>query len=342
MIIIIKGLLALFWLALVPFAAGMFLLQKKQKAAAAEYLLTGYLILFSVAELFALLATWRKVSFHSLTIVYAVTVLSFAGCGIVCFVKKKRHLSELVELNTSVYFWAAVLLIALQTAMCVFLAHMDADDCMYVATATTSMHTDTVFQVNPYTGNAYKVLPGRYVLSPFPVFLAMISQLSAGLHPAITAHMIFPAVFLPVSYMVQYLIAGLFFREDQNARGIYLFLASLITGFSAYSVYNAGCFQIVRIWQGKALLAAMMLPLMFYFCMCIYLEKEKNYSWILLGLTDMSCCLLSSMGVILAMLVAGCWLVVSLIVNRNIHHVWKTLLCFVPSLILGVLYIWIS
>ena len=99
---------------------------------------------------------------------------------------------------------------------------------------------------------------------------------------------------------------------------------------------------MVRIWQGKALLAGMLLPAVFYLSMCIYLGNEKEYSWLLLGMADMSCCLLSSMGVILAPLMAGCFLIVSLITNRNIHHVWKTLLCFIPSVILGGIYIWIS
>ena len=342
MAIAIKGLLALFWLVAVPFAAGIPFLQKKQKCVAPEYLLVGYLVLFSVTEVLTLFVIWRKLPLHLLTMGYGGISLMLAAVGIFCFAKNKRHLSDIFTQNTSVYFWMAVLVIVLQTVMCVFLAHMDADDCMYVANATTSVHTDTIFQINPYTGREYTRLPERYVLSPFPVFLAVVSQLSAGLHPAIMAHMIFPAVFLPVCYMVQYLLGRKWFGEVQNAVGIYLFLVALITGFSAYSVYNAGCFQMVRIWQGKALLAGMLLPAVFYLSMCIYLGNEKEYSWLLLGMADMSCCLLSSMGVILAPLVAGCFLIVSLITNRNIHHVWKTLLCFIPSVILGGIYIWIS
>lgn len=342
MAIAIKGLLALFWLVAVPFAAGIPFLQKKQKCMAPEYLLVGYLVLFSVTEVLTLFATWKKLPLHLLTMGYGGISLILSVVGIFCFAKNKRHLSDIFAKNTSVYFWMAVLVIVFQTVMCVFLAHMDADDCMYVANATTSVHTDTVFQINPYTGREYTRLPERYVLSPFPVFLAVVSQLSAGLHPAIMAHMIFPAVFLPVCYMVQYLLGRKWFSEVQNAVGIYLFLVALITGVSAYSVYNAGCFQMVRIWQGKALLAGMMLPVVFYLSMCIYLGNEKEYSWLLLGMADMSCCLLSSMGVILAPLMAGCFLIVSLITNRNIHHVWKTLLCFIPSVILGGIYIWIS
>ena len=99
---------------------------------------------------------------------------------------------------------------------------------------------------------------------------------------------------------------------------------------------------MIRIWQGKALLASAFLPLLLYICQSVLMEKKPEYPWVLLAMADLSCCLLSSMGVILAPLMAGCFLIVSLITNRNIHHVWKTLLCFIPSVILGGIYIWIS
>ena len=144
MAIAIKGLLALFWLVVVPFAAGIPFLQKKQKCMAPEYLLVGYLVLFSVTEVLTLFATWKKLPLHLLTMGYGGISLILSVVGILCFAKNKRHLSDIFAKNTSVYFWMAVLVIVFQTVMCVFLAHMDADDCMYVANATTSVHTDTI------------------------------------------------------------------------------------------------------------------------------------------------------------------------------------------------------
>lgn len=96
------------------------------------------------------------------------------------------------------------------------MAHMDADDCFYVATATTDVYTDTIFEVDSYTGTAYRALPRRYVLSPFPVFLAVVSQLSGRLHPAVMAHMVFPAVFLSMAYMVQAVLAKNGFPEKKG------------------------------------------------------------------------------------------------------------------------------
>lgn len=338
--IIIKGILALFWLIVIPLGAGIPLLRKKQDCNFGEYLLTGYLLLFSVSEVFSLTATWLKLPLHVLSAAYGIVATGLALWGVYCFHKKKQPLfSKKMFAGVSVYMWLAFVLIIVQAVMCSVMAHMDADDCFYVATATTSIQSDSVFKVNAYTGGIYKKLPKRYILSPFPIFLAVVSQLSGGLHPAIMAHMVFPAVFVPVSYLVQYFIAKKLFGNDRNARGIYLLLAVLMTGFSAYSVYNTGSFQMVRIWQGKAVLAAMLLPMVFYLCLCLFVGKEKRYPWYFLAMATMSCCLVSSMGIVLAPLMIGCFLLASLVFNRDISHILRAFLCCLPSLLLGLIYI---
>lgn len=96
---------------------------------------------------------------------------------------------------------------------------------------------------------------------------------------------------------------------------------------------------MVRLWQGKALLAAAFLPLLFYLCISILLEKEPSHPWFLLILANISCCLLSSMGIILAPLMTGCFLAVCLLLTRKWKRVLLGLMCCLPSILLGILYI---
>lgn len=337
-----KGILAIFWLVAVPAFAGIPFLGKKKNRIFPEMILTGYLILFSVMEILTLPMTWMKMPLHVLTACYGAVSSVLAVWGFFCLKKRKiisLHLRKIRNINF--YLVLAILVIVLQVMMCTILAHMDADDCFYVATATTDVHTDTIFEINPYTGCKYGILPKRYVLSPFPVFLAVVSQLSGGLHPAIMAHVVFPFVFLPAAYMVQYCLARKWFKDDGKAQGIYLFLVALLCGFSGYSVYNAGNFQMVRIWQGKALLAATMLPFLLYLCISILLDKKADYPWGLLVLANISCCHLSSMGIILAPLMTGGFLIVCLIWSREWKCVMKGFLCCLPSIFLGIVYIFL-
>ena len=336
---LIKGMLALVWLVMVPAAAGVPFAGKKNPKSAGEIFLTGYLVLFTVMEVLTLPMTFLRMPLHVLTASYGAIAAALAVWGIFCLKKRGLPAGKKGGERTSLYFFAAVLVILFQVAMYALLAHMDADDCFYVAAATTDVHTDTIFEVNPYTGRLYGALPKRYVLSPFPVFLAVISQLSAGLHPAIMAHTVFPVVFLPMAYVVQACLAKKWFAADKKAQGIYLLLIAVVCSFSAYSTWNSGSFQMVRIWQGKAVLAAVLLPLLLYLCITVLLEQREGYPWYYLLLANAACCLVSSMGIMLSPLMIGCFCVASLIWKRS----WKTaaagLLSCLPSLFLGVVYI---
>lgn len=338
----LKGLLAAFWLIVIPTAAGVPFLRKKTTYTPGECFLTGYLFLFAAAEALTLPTILLKAPLHVLVWCCAAVALAMALLGIFCF--RKQPLPSAAQIKerirgTSPFFWCALILIAVQIAIVVLYAHFDADDAFYVATATTSVETDSIFVVNPYTGHNYKNLPSRYVLSPFPIFLAAVSQLCGGLHPAIMAHTIFPPVFQLMSYLIIYRIGSRWFRESAHGRGIFLYVVAALNSFATYSAYNSGSFQMIRIWQGKALLAAALLPLLFYLSMSIVMEEKPEYPWILLFMANTSCCLLSSMGIILAPILQGIFLLLGLIRFKNIKRFMKGLLCCLPSIVLGIIYI---
>lgn len=352
-----KGLLALFWLLAIPAASGVLFFRKKEALSLSDCLLSGCLFLFSAAQLLTLPAIFFKLSLRVLVFCFALLSGLAAVSGLFCAlrrIRKKRSAKESGDLQTdalrpekdacllrriSPYFAAAVFIIAIQIIIVVRYAHFDADDAFYVATGTTSVETDSVFLVNAYTGVPYQTIPRRYILSPFPVFLAVISRLSGGLHPAIMAHTVFPAVFLIFVYIVMYRLAQRWFPQDRNARGIFLFLTAILSWFSSYSVYNTGAFQMVRLWQGKAVLAAFLLPLIFYLCLSTILEQEPRYPWLLLFMANLSCCLLTSMGILLAPLMMGIFVLLGLLRFRSLKRTAAGLICCLPSIVLGIVYI---
>lgn len=339
---VFKCLLAGLFLLAVPWASGKILLYKNKKKSPGMCLLTGYLMMFSTAEILTLPMTWAKLPFHILKYSFAGVMAVMALTGII-LTFRERYVSggdSQKKMKLSVYFWIAAVLIFLQLVIASFLAHMDADDAFYVASATTTIHTDKLFSINPYTGYSYTYLPSRYILSPFPVFLAVISSLS-GIHPAIVAHVLFPAVFIFMAYLVLYQYAEKWFPNDKDARGIFMIISAVLVWFSGYSIYNSENFQMVRIWQGKACLAAVFLPLLLHLGMCIIMEKEKEYSWLLLLMADISCCLLSSMGIMLSCITLVILAVMGLVKFRSLQKAACTALCCLPSLLLGVVYIMI-
>ena len=56
-------------------------------------------------------------------------------------------------------------------------------------------------------------------------------------------------------------------------------------------------------------------------------------------MADLSCCLLSSMGIILGTLMIGIFLLLCLVFRRDWKAFLKALACCIPSMVLGVFYI---
>lgn len=336
---VVKGILAAFWLLLVPTVSGSVILQKKQSRTPGECFLAGYAFLFALFELLTLPMMYLKLPLHILAGTYAVLLLLVLVYGCVRLLKGWRGWIRRGFSGVSLYFWIAAAVIFVQILTVVFFASMDADDSFFVGVATTSLHTDTIFSIDPHTGAAYRTLPSRYVLSPFPVFLAVVSWLCASLHPAIMAHIIFPAVFLPMGYVAVYQVGRKWFQDDKRATGIFLFFCSVLNCFTAYSIYNVGNFHMVRIWQGKALLAAALLPVVFLLSYDALLEEKPEYPLYLSIAANMGCCLISSMGIMLAPLVTGILAVLGAIRQKSVIPLGKCLLCCAPSLVLGITYI---
>lgn len=342
---ILKCFLAMLWLIFMPISIGTLLERKKVRCNLPECFIKGYLLMFALAEIMILPMSYLKLPLHILVWSYGsiLVVLAFCGCFFIKKWKIQQSMAIMEHWKSCLFLFAAIAFILLQIAMVVLYAHMDADDAMYVGAATTAVETDTIYSINPYTGRAYRKLPSRYVLSPFPVFLAVVSQLSGGLHPAIMAHTILPAVFMLLVYLVMYQLGRKWFQNDIEAQGIFLLCTAIMNWFSAYSVYNAGNFQMVRLWQGKALLAAALLPLIYYVASSLLLEKNNgDMSWLTLLMLDISCCLVSSMGIILSVLAIGCIMVISFLKWKDIKRCFMAAGCCIPSVLLGVVYIFIK
>ena len=340
---LIKGLLSGFWLILVPLALG-------------GSLPAGYVWMFALMECMALPAVFYGVSLHVLALAYGVTTILLA---LVLSVKRwlrarralagpekngeeagrvtqkmRRYLAGIRPTTA-----AAAALILFQMVYVSQLAHMDADDSFYVAAAVTDVYTDSVFRYSPYTGALYEVLPKRYTLSPFPVFLSCISRLSGGMHPALLAHMIFPAVFLLVLYTVLYKYGRRFFPKDPDAQGIFLLVCAILMQFSGWSIYNQGNFAMIRMWQGKAVLAGVFVPLLIYYGMTVMGKMPGEGSLPLLFLANTGACLLSSMGIVLAPLTMACVTLTACICRRDMTVLWKGALCCLPAAVLGIVYL---
>ena len=317
-----------FWLFLIVIG---FHTPAKRTKKITELLMGGMILFFFLFEILALCAVFFRWKFHTLYwLVLGISVVLFVSS----IVQNWDFIMKLIRFKKL----PAVLLIVVQMYVGIFYTHIDDDDAFYVATASTTLETDTVFQYNAYTGDEYESLPSRYVLSPFPIFEAGLSRLY-GVPSTVLGHTGMFLIFLPVAYFVYDLLGSFFWKNKRKERGLFLLFLAWMNIFGYYSVYTMSTFLLIRIWQGKAVLAAVILPLLFYYLLCAYKNEYQIQDIIQIFLTTGAAALTSSMGIFLAPIMVALGAFAGIIQTRKIGTAWKLLAGCIPCIILAGIYL---
>ncbi len=330
------------WLVILPTLVGCLFTDRTKESrgnAAAAYLY-GLFAELALFEVLAVPMTFLDCSLTLLTRIWAGGVLVLALLSVMknrSYAAQRKWLCETVRGLTPLMVVVLVLLV-LQMLYITGRQHLDEDDSFYLATSTTAVETDSLFRYNPYTGFAYRTFPSRYVLSAWPLFVAVISRLS-GFHPAILAHMALPAFVLFWAYLVYALFGARLFPGDKNKQSLFLLFVTALICFSGYSRYSAVTFLMIRSWQGKAVLAGFGLPALAYGAWMSVKEDGGAVTWLLLFAMVTGACLFTSMGVVLSLTMLGCCALAGAVLKKNWTYLWKMAVSCLPALVCGVVYL---
>lgn len=337
--ILLQGISLLLWLIYIPFLIGGYFTVKEN-----DYLKRyayGMISIFALFEIIAVPVIFLRISLKWLTFLWGMSCLGIIAVGVIkkkiSLLPGKWKLSWLHQLkHVRLAACIAVSFIIFQTLYVVTHMHIDDDDAWYVGTAVTAYFTNTIYQINPYTGLAMELLPPDYALSPYPVFWAVIGKLTFT-HPAIIMHTIAPAFLIPLSYLAYYFAAAIFFRKNKADISLFMLFLSVFHLFANFSTRSVSTFMLFRIWQGKATLCSFILPLTLYiFMSCII--KQRKEDWVLLFIVVLSGTMVSSMGVLLMPVLISALTTVLVFVRRNIKIGIKAMVCILPCLIQFIIY----
>lgn len=338
--ILIRAAIMMLCMGVIPFFTG--LLHTRRKMQDADSVLhnwvSGFVICLGIFQLIAIPCIFLEKSLTTLSIVYIGILVIIS---VVSLVWNGKRVPQIVR-----SFWNmlkqtpwitifAVLVILFQVYMYAAYTHIDDDDAFYVATALTSVEEDSLFQTNPYTGEEYSAFPARYVLSPFPIFIAALSRLS-GIHATLLAHTFLPVVLLPLIYAVICLIGYELFQHNRKNTACFVLITAIVQMFASTTVYMQGSFMLLRIWQGKAVLVAALLPFLFYLGIRGTTEK---LDWSMIVVSMFACCMVSSMGIALGAVMLGIMGLVLAIIKKNVWIFGKMCLCAVPNLLYMIIYV---
>lgn len=351
---ITKALTAVLALFIIPELLGLLILRfwKNQKNNIILAFVLGYIVEFAIAQLISVPFIFKGSSLTELVDLYVVII---GVLSVVSFLINIWRIIEIIkELISNIkkmpilLTLLLIILIGAQLFTLFKYGHIDDDDSFYVATATTAVQTDTLFKYSATTGSeeSSEQMLMRYRLGPFPLYYAIMSKI-LDIHPAIIAHSILPLIFVPIVYMIYWLFANEFFKENKKDAVLFMIFICFLHIFSYYSGKNNFIFVLLRIWQGKAVLSNIILPLI----LLLFIYGEKNNlnfaATVAITLTAIAGNFTTTMAIAMVpvclMLLASIFEIVKLItkqtkITKSFFVIFKSLICSVPSLIYGVMY----
>lgn len=295
--------------------------------------LCGELLQWAAFQVVAVPAVYFRADFSTLFWIYTSLAAILAGAGICVLIRsrpgKKRPRKSPREWlgKLSPFLVIALAIIAYQMFVYIFGMHLDEDDARWIAEANDALVKNKMLLHNPATGEYIGRFVGEMikdVFSPWSMHLAWLSRMT-GIRAVVIAHTVYPPILLGLCYAAYYEIGRQLFsgKKKRHERGIFLLMVAMINLFMAGNGYTQAVFTLTRIWQGKAVVAAVIIPSILMIVLRMQRPtvsasaKKKGEpadvahafgtmkDWLLLTVAGTSSCLLSGMGIAIGLLMIG-------------------------------------
>lgn len=357
--ILLKMVIAIICFFVVPELLGLLPLRiiKKEKNNFLLALVLGYIIEFAICQIFAVPYIYMEKTLTELvatvsTVSLILSLISFI-LSVIRIKEIFKSILEWIKEIPKVLSIIFLILLVMQIYGYIGYAHIDDDDYYYVGTSTVSVQTDTLYKYSAATGAENEEnMAIRYRIGPFPLYSAIISKI-IDIHPAIVSHVIIPIIFVPLVYLVFMGIANELFEKDKKSVCYFLIILCIFNIFGNYSIRTRSTFLLIRLWQGKAILANLMIPLVIYLFIKAKKEDFKFNYLLLIFITILAGNFTTTMGIALPPLTLMLMSIVSeankllkkedgnkrfLEITKNFV---KCLGCCIPSIFYGILYFFV-
>lgn len=332
----------------VPFLLGMVpvkVMNSFQKTPAMTYL-CGWFVSFCVFELVSVPFILLERSFTEVVVVYSIVLAVLLVLSIIygldvlkCFWDWKKWNDSFCKMSwwTRLGWLVVILLVGAQMAAAILYEYYDGDDAYYIAQSVMTETFDTMYVRDNYTGYIYN-LDIRHALSPTPIYIAWMSRIS-GVHSAIIAHSVLAPVWLFLMYCVFSQIGKRLLAKNKEWLPLFMIFLIVWYSFGNVSLYTSETFIMTRTWQGKGLLAGIILPALVLSLIYLADKKPKPGTWLLLVMTILSAVFASSVSFMLVPTVVGIAAVLIGWQKKSARTVLLMGACCVPCILLAVCYL---
>lgn len=341
-------------LCLAPFGTGLLInsiMEKENRSIGSTYIF-GFLVLLAVFQLMTVpIVFWDAFGFPLVVKIFTILMTLLTGGGVLSALHlwrregsifRERVLLKKKSKVETIQWLLVFVLLGFQLVMAVTHASFDGDDAYYVVQSVITDETDTLYRILPYTGFSTS-LDMRHAMAVFPIWIAYVARMT-GIHATIVSHSILPVVLIPLTYLIYYEIGKVLFREKEEQLPTYMIYICLLQIFGNVSIYTNATFLLMRTWQGKSMLANVVIPAIFMVVFWLFEGEpdrrgKRNSLWFLLFFINVVAAMMSTASVFLNTMLIGIMGLVLCIQEKNIKILIKMAGCCIPCVVYALLYV---
>lgn len=297
--------------------------------------LTSLIIAMGISLAWTLFLLWFFAARHANATSKTILTRGFFG-KLRDWFKNRKGLILIVEI-------AALILFLYMLSQYVFKMHIDADDSRFIANASLAYEHDEMFQYDWGTGihdtSAYSEI-NKDLPSPWVMIYAVIGRLTMT-NPAIIAHKLMAPILFILCMISYYLLADAWMKRDRVKIAWFMLFAGIVLLTFGGNTHTEAVVSLVRIWQGKAVVAAVAIPVLYalYGWLCHSDDDSfRKRVYCLFLITCQASCLLSGVGIIVSGLVTGPFCLWDILCKKRWKELPLLLICCVPTLVYGLIY----
>lgn len=321
--------------------------------------ITGFLLYFSLFQVIALPMKIFKQPLSYLTMAWFGLLILLVFYVIL---KRRRPLIDsLKNLFPSIpklllVFW--VMILALAVALLLGFntnTISDYDACYYIGLPVSSVYSNTLELLSPYTGLLLEEPQHFYLLNTDTLNSAVIYQ-ALNIHPLLERKYSFTIAMVLIFEMGLYLCGKHFFQKENSEKdlrisgfqktAVFCLLSNLVLLY-AYSIAGVSHYFAYRTYEGKAITSYLYMTLIFCFCLALYQKEDTAktpqddlWPWAGLFLCGVSGVAFCNTALFVVPAMMGITLLPYIISKGLLHKHWKVLLRFI--LVLLPCLIWIA
>lgn len=314
------------------------LIGRKEKHSVGCMVIYGFILYFFLFEFIAFPLMITKQPLNRLTAIWSfatvvlvlVSCLKFAGYW-------RQRWKERKQRGYSLSFYLMLMLIGLQCLFVALWSDNSADAAYYVANVSANIATNTINIYEPFTGVMQEEFYVRYLFGLYPVHNSVVCQLT-GISPLVLTKTVMSVFTVILSYLVYIQIGMKLFQNQREKVWKMVCFLSLIQ-FFFYTMYSNASFLLTRGYEGKAILANVILPFVLYLGICLFENIGKKEIWLMLFCTGIAGADISMSGMSIIPVAVSAVCLSGIIYHRAWSRLKSYVLCILPSIGIILVYL---